>query len=231
MIPSARDIVKEVLQTDPKVDINILHERTYQLMVDYRSKYYEEKVDSFLSGMDLEPELKNKLKEKMLKPVIVGGKGYSNFMEEASRRVSQSFQPLSGKIAEICAEIELKKVGLIRNIHYTVRKERTDLIVYHPSVKNMRKRHRIEVKNVKLRERATRGLAFDGDSLFGFFNDPGEFSESNAKVLENLCIKSKGYCYIPPLTLKNIQYKSNRFKSNTKFGEDMGFFVKNGEFP
>jgi len=231
MIPSAKDLVRKVLQTDPKADVNILHEKTYQLMINYRSKYYEGKVDSFLSKLDLEPELRDKLKKKMLEPVIADGIEYSNFMEEASRRVSQSFQPLSGKIAELCAERELRNAGLVESVHYTLRKERTDITVYHPDIRSKKKRHRVEVKNVKLRERATRGLAFDGDSLFGFFNDPSEFSESNSKVLEDLCRKTNGYCYMPPSTLEDISYRSNRFKPNTELGRDMAFFVKNGRLP
>jgi hypothetical protein len=231
MIPSAKDLVREVLRTNPNTDVNALHEKTYQLMIDYRSRYYERKVDSFLSKLDLEPELGDKLKKKMLEPVIVDGKEYSNFMEEASRRVSQNFQPVSGKIAELCAERELRSAGLIENVHYALRKERTDITVYHPAIRNAKRRHRIEVKNVSLRERATRGLSFDGDSLFGFFNDPSEFSESNSKVLEDLCRKTSGYCYLPPSTLKDISYKSNRFKPNTELGRDTAFFVENGRLP
>ncbi len=40
-------------------------------------------------------------------------------------------------------------------------------------------------KNVSLRERVARGLAFDEDSLFGFFNQASEFTESNVRVIES----------------------------------------------
>jgi hypothetical protein len=87
------------------------------------------------------------------------------------------------------------------------------------------------MKNVSLRERATRGLAFDGDSLLGFFNQPNEFTESNVEVFENLCIKTGGYCYVPPKILEVIPYKTKRFKPNNQFGEDMAVFAKTGKMP
>jgi hypothetical protein len=112
-----------------------------------------------------------------------------------------------------------------------MRKERTDLIVYHPEIYSYKSRHRIEVKNVSLRERAVRGLAFDGDSLFGFFNQLREFTESNIRVLERRCARTGGYCYIPPNTLSQISQTTFRFRSNTRFGQDMATFVKTGAIP
>lgn len=231
IIPSARDLVREALQENPNVDVNALHEKTFALMVSYRSNYYEGKVDSFLSTLDLEPELRNRIKTKMLEPVVVEEKEYSNFMEEASRRVSQSFQPISGSIAELCAGRELDRAGLVNNVHYTRRKKRTDVIVYHPDIHSARSRHRVEVKNVKIRERATRGLVFDGDSLFGFFDDPLEFTESNVQVIDDFCRKSGGFCYIPPSTLTRMEYRGERFRPNTRFGRDMLYFANNGRIP
>lgn len=228
IIPSARDLLKEALQRKPNADVNVLHRETFFIMVYYRSKYYEGKVDSFLSGLNLEPKLRNKIRKKMLEPITVGDVEYSNFMEEASRRVSQSFQVISGNIAELCAESELIRAGLIKNVHYTTKKERTDIIVYHPNISNKKAKHRVEVKNVKLRERATRGLSFDGDSLFGFFNDPGELTQSNVKVIDDFCKTTGGFCYVPPRTLAGMKYKGIRFRPNTQFGEDMLHFVKNG---
>jgi hypothetical protein len=38
-------------------------------------------------------------------------------------------------------------------------------MVYYPDLRNQKSKHRVEVKNVKLRERGVRGLAFDGDSM------------------------------------------------------------------
>ncbi|MEM0053104.1 MAG: hypothetical protein QXL89_02895 [Nitrososphaeria archaeon] len=230
-IPSAEELIKEALMSDPNVDVNTLHARTFELMIRYRAKYYEKRVDDILNELNLPKDIHIKIKDKLLKPVIVNGKEYSNFMEEVSRRVSQAFQPISGNIAELCVERELIRVGLKKNVHFTKRKERTDFIIYYPNVYEFKVKHRVEVKNVSLRERGTRGLAFDGDSLFGFFNQPNEFTESNVKVIENLCLKTKGYCYIPPETLKIIPYRTTRFKSNTLFGQDMAFFVKNGKLP
>lgn len=230
-MPPAKDMVAKTLQKNPKVDVNILHEKTYRLMLSFKSKYYKKKVDAFLSTLKISEKDKMKVKKGLLKPVIANDVRYDNIMEEASRRISQSFQPLSGQIAELCVERELIKHGLKKDIHYTKRKERTDFIVYYPDIENAKKRHRIEVKNVSLRERATRGLAFDGDSLFGFFNQMGEFTESNVKVLDELCVKKEGYCYIPPDILKQIPYTTTRFRPNTQFGRDMRSFVKKGKFP
>ena len=41
-----------------------------------------------LSLLDIPIEIKRRLREEMLKPIVVGEKEYSNFMEKASRRVS-----------------------------------------------------------------------------------------------------------------------------------------------
>lgn len=233
-IPPARELVREALGEDPNLDVNALHQRTYELMIHYRSRYYESKVDAFLSRLtllDLPTDIKRRLKEEMLEPIVVGDKEYSNFMEEASRRISQSFQVLSGNLAELAARRELDRVGLEENVHYTVRERRTDITVYHPNVSLGRARHRVEVKNVKLRERGARGLVFDGDSLFGFFDDPGEFSRGNVEVLDNFCQKTNGYCYIPPSTLAEMSYPGIRFRPNTQFGKDMLTFVQNGRIP
>lgn len=230
-IPSAEELIKEALISNPDIDVNTLHARTFELMVKYRAKYYEKRVDEVLNELNLPEDIRVKIKNKLLEPITVNGREYSNFMEEVSRRVSQAFQPISGNIAELCVERELTRAGLKKNLHFTKRKERTDFIIYHPNVHECKIRHRVEVKNVSLRERGARGLAFDGDSLFGFFNQPNEFTESNVKVIEELCLKTKGYCYIPPETLKKIPYHTTRFKSNTLFGQDMAFFVKNGKLP
>ncbi len=191
-IPSAEDIFKEILSTYPDIDVNSLHAKTYELMVSYRSRYYEIRVDELLRDLNLPKEVHDKVKKKLLEPITVNNKKYSNFMEEVSRRISQAFQPISGYLAELCAERELQRAGLVRDLHYTRRKERTDLIIYYPDVNSCKTRHRVEVKNVSLRERATRGLAFDGDSLFGFFNQLREFTESNVKILDDLCKRIMG---------------------------------------
>ena len=228
-IPSAQALIREALDLNPNFDVNSLHAEAFNLMVYYRSKYYEASVDSFLSELDLPKELRTKIKWKMLKPVKVGDREYSNFMEEASRRVSQAFQPISGNVAELCVERELTKVGLVKGINFTRRQERTDFTVYHPDMHHFKLKHRIEVKNVKIRERATRGLLFDGDSLFGFFNDENEFSKSNVEVIDDLCERTKGYCYIPSATLGKMVYKGSRFRPNTVFARDMLNFAKTGK--
>ncbi len=91
-----------------------------------------------------------KIEKELLKPIKVGDIEYSNFMEETSRRISQTFQVLSGNIAELCVERELIKVGLKLGIHYNKKAERTDFIIFNPKKDGFKKRHRIEVKNVKL---------------------------------------------------------------------------------
>jgi hypothetical protein len=230
-MPSAEKIFREALRTNPTIDVNSLHKKTFKLMIKYRSKYYEKRVDEILAELDLPKEIHDKVKRKLLEPIVVGDKKYSNFMEEVSRRVSQAFQPISGYLAELCAERELERAGLVKDLHFTRRKERTDFIVYYPSVHSYKARHRIEVKNVSLRERAVRGLAFDGDSLFGFFNQLKEFTESNVYILEKQCDKTGGYCYIPPFILSRLPRTTKRFRPNTQFGRDMATFARTGSIP
>jgi len=199
--------------------------------MEYKSKYYESKVNAFLSRLDLADlptDVRRRLKEKMLEPVSADGVEYSNFMEEASRRISQSFQPISGKIAELCVQRELTRVGLVEGDHFTIREGRTDITVYYPDVRSFRARHRVEIKNVSLRERAARGLIFDGDSLFGFFNDVSEFTRTNVEVIDDLCQRTNGYCYLPPQTFEMMPYKGRHFRLNTVFGRDMASFSSTG---
>jgi len=228
-MPSAQAIIEEALLQNPNLEINSLHGLAFKLMISHRARYYEESVNKFLSKLDISDELRRRIKQEMLKPIKVENKEYSNFMEEVSRRVSQAFQPISGNIAELCAERELTKAGLVKGINYTRKKERTDFIIYYPDISKNKTKHRIEVKNVKLRERATRGLSFDGDSLFGFFNDENELTESNVEVIDQLCTETGGYCYIPPATINKMQYKGIHFRPNTVFGHDMWAFAMTGE--
>jgi hypothetical protein len=233
-IPSAKALVQEALKMKPKADVNSIHSLTFDLMMKYKREYYENKVDTFLSRMSLigiPKEQKKILRKEMLESFVAGGVEYSNFMEEASRRVSQTFQVISGNIAELCAERVLMDVGLQHRIHYRKKFQRTDFMMYSPNISNPKAQHRVEVKNVKLRERGTRGLAFDGDSMFGFFDSPSEFTESNVQVIDQHCLSTTGYCYIPPATLKAMTYKGKRFKSNTEFAQDMLYFVRNGKMP
>lgn len=230
-IPSATNLIDEAIRLNPSADVNAIHSMAYKLMIRYRAGYYERKVDAFLAELDLEPEVRDRIKRKMLEPVVAKGVLYSNFMEEASRRVSQTFQVISGNIAELCVERELMRVGLKKDLHYKRKIERTDIIVYFPNRHMQKTKHRVEVKNVKLRERGTRGLAFDGDSLFGFFDDPSEFTQSNVQVIEENCLKTDGYCYLPPSTLERIRNAGSRFRSNARFGKDMLYFVQNGNLP
>ena len=160
-VPSAESILREALRNNPDFDVNSLHSETFRLMIHFRTDYYERRVNEILSELNLPREMHDKVKSKLLEPIVVRGKEYSNFMEEVSRRVSQAFQPISGHLAELCAQRELERAGLRKDYHFTRRKERTDFIIYYPQIQSFRTRHRVEVKNVSLRERATRGLAFD----------------------------------------------------------------------
>ncbi|MBS7628957.1 hypothetical protein KEJ23_03150, partial [Candidatus Bathyarchaeota archaeon] len=103
-----------------------------RLIIRNRKDYYERRVDEILSELNLPKEIHDKVKSKLLEPIVVKGKEYSNFMEEVSRRVSQAFQPISGHLAELCAQRELERAGLRKDYHFTRRKERTDFIIYHP---------------------------------------------------------------------------------------------------
>jgi len=233
-IPSSEELIEEALRNNPNFNVNDLHSATFDLMMHYKAKYYESKVDGFLSRMtlsDISPEVKRRLRIELLQPIEANNVEYSNFMEEASRRISQAFQPISGNLAELCAQRELERVGLERNIHFTRRRERTDFIVYYPNFTHCERRHRIEVKNVKIRERAVRGLGFDGDSILGFFDDPNEFSRGNVELIDSLCQERNGYCYLPNSTLEQMTYHGNRFRPNTQFGSDMLAFVQNGRIP
>lgn len=240
-IPSADELIKLAKQRKSNATINDLHEETYKLMLEFRDKYYEQRVDEFLSGLDFsgsEERIKQQIKMKLLEPITVTAKKksvtYSNFMEEVSRRISQTFQPVSGNLAELCLVEEVKKVGLKEDIHYMGKKAkrvRTDFIFIHITQDGKQLIHRVEVKNVSLRERAARGLVFDGDSLAGFFNQPDEFTAENIKVIDESCQKTGGYCYIPPATLAQITHNTQRFRPNTQFAADMVYFVKTGTLP
>jgi len=231
--PSAKEIIEEAKNQNPQADINQLHALTYGLMKKYRDIYYPEKIKEFFSRdslSDLSEDIKLKIERELLKPIIVDDKTYSNFMEESSRRISQIFQVISGNLAELCVEKELIQAGLKEGFNYERKKERTDLIIYHPKLQNYLKKHRVEIKNVKLRERGVRGLKFDGDSIIGFFDDPKEFTEGNIDIISRQCKKTNGYCYLPPKTLEELKdkVKNKRFKSNKEFIFDMKKFAESG---
>ncbi len=231
--PSSKEIIKEAKSYNKKADINQLHAIAFDVMKKYRDIYYQNKVKDLLhrpSLANLPPKIIRKIKEELLKPIPIGNKLYSNFMEEASRRISQTFQVISGNVAELCVEEELKSIRLVQKVNYEKKKEHTDFIIYHPKKINYLKRHRVEVKNVALRERATRGLAFDGDSLIGFFNDASEFTSSQIDEIDQQCRKTDGYCYIPPTIIKKlgVKLKNKRFKSNKNFASDMRRFADKG---
>ena len=230
-IPSSIEIVQEAEKNNPKADLNKIHSKTFELIKKYRHEYYKNKVNDLLSRenlVDIPKDMRMKIENELLKSIKVGDIEYSNFMEETSRRISQTFQVLSGNIAELCVERELIKIGLKLGTHYNKKAERTDFIIFYPKKDGFKKRYRIEVKNVKLRERGIRGLAFDGDSLIGFFNDSSEFTASNVEVIEKHCKNTGGFCYVPPETLEKIKHKNSRFKSNTEFAKDMKKFVETG---
>lgn len=231
--PSAKEIIEEAKKKNPRADINQLHASTFQLMIKYKDIYYQEKVKDFLSRSSIThiPErIKLKIKEELLKPMMGGDINYSNFMEEASRRISQTFQVISGNLSELCIEEKLKEMGLKEKINYFKKVEHTDFVIYYPEWSNFLKKHRIEIKNVSLRERATRGLTFDGDSILGFFNDPSEFTTTNIDIIDSQCKKTGGYCYVPPVLLEQLKdkVKNKRFKSNINLFSDIEKFIKTG---
>lgn len=231
--PSAKEIIDEAKKIKSSFGINQLHSASFELMLNYRKIYYNDKVENFLnrpSMHELTKEIKSKIAEELLKPIKGGDVLYSNFMEESARRISQTFQSISGNIAELCVENELLNAGLKIKINYERRKEHTDLIIYYPQMSSYTKKHRIEVKNISLRERGTRGLGFDGDSMFGFFNDFTEFTDENIGFISNHCKKTDGYCYVPPAIMKDLgaKIRGKRFKSNETFTADVKKFIKTG---
>ncbi len=228
--PSAKEILEEAKKMRAD-DINDLHSTTYDLMLNYKQRYYQKKVSQFLKNTSLKGKQLREVKQKMLTPIEAAGVTYSNFMEEASRRISQIFQVISGNIAELCIENFLIETGLEEGIHFTRKQKHTDFIFYYPNRTKPEKEHRLEVKNVKLRERGTRGLAFDGDSMAGFFDDSSEFTQDNIAVIEAHCLKTGGYCYLPPQTLEKIKHRINRFRNNTILAGDMKHFVQTGSLP
>ncbi len=237
-IPSSIELLNLAKERKPHADINELHRETWKLMVEFRERYYEQRVDELLSSidlMDIDNRIRQRIKTKMLEPIVIKDKNkttsYSNFMEEVSRRVSQTFQPISGNLAELCFVNELTKQGLVEGTHFIhkgAKHERTDFIIYHPTLQNEKARHRVEVKNVKLRERAVRGLVFDGDSLAGFFDRTKQFTQKTVTLIDERCKTTGGFCYLPPDTLQQIRYTTERFRSNARFAEDMANFVKIG---
>ncbi len=105
IIPSSAEIVEEANKSNPEADINEIHSKTFELIKKYRGEYYKNKVKILLSRDSLSnipEEIKIKIEKELLKPIKVGDKKYSNFMEETSRRISQTFQGISGNIAELC---------------------------------------------------------------------------------------------------------------------------------
>ena len=104
IIPSSTEIVQEAEKDNPEADLNKIHSKTFELIKKYRQEYYENKVDSLLSRKDLvnmPKDMKMKIEKELLKPIKVDDIEYSNFMEETSRRVSQTFQVLSGIITPV----------------------------------------------------------------------------------------------------------------------------------
>lgn len=231
--PSSAHILGEAIKSNHTLGLNELHSLTFRIMKHYRDIYYPLKVNEFLSRhafSEFPSETKAKIKKELLKPITINKKVYTNFMEESARRISQTFQPISGNLAELCVEKFIIDIGLKKNVHYTRKKNRTDFVFYYPDIKKNKKTHRIEVKNVKLRERGVRGLSFDGDSLLGFFNQSSEFSHATIKIIFEHCKKAGGYCYVPPTLLNQLRNKvsDKRFRSNEDFASDMSNFIKRG---
>ena len=228
---SSDDIFKKALTiVNNKSDILAIHAKTYEILKEEKEKYYKTELEKFLSSVDIPEEEKIKVENALLQKRKIDNKEYSNFMEEVAVRVRQSIQPLSGSIAELCVEFELNNQGLKLNENYDRRKNHTDFTIYY--IKDKNKIHRIEVKNIALRERGARGLKFDGDSLAGFFNQPKEFTDENIHMIDNNLNETKGYCYVPINTLNFIKSKGGqRFKDINDLGKDMKYFSLNGIMP
>jgi hypothetical protein len=236
LMPPTTDIIDEILKKNPNLDVNEVHSKTWDKMQKYRRKYFKEQVDDFLDQLEISANVKQVVRKALLKPVTIDGVWYESFLVGIGRKMSQSIQPRSGKSAEYCGEIELVRNGLERDIHFAVRDERSDLTLFHPDVETADVIHRVEVKNMKIRERGVRGLSFDGDSLFGFFDQPGEFTIGELKVMEKELAKTGGFVYLPPDTLEIIEEEldkdlSHILRENIRFGSDMSEFVRTGKIP
>jgi hypothetical protein len=235
-MPPTRDIIDEILRKNPNLDTNEIHAETWDKMQRYRRKYFKRQVDAFLDPIGISKKAKQVIRKALIKSVTIDGVRYESFMVGIGRKMSQSIQPRSGKSAEYCGEIELVRNGLERDVHFAVRDERSDLTLFHPDIETSDEIHRVEVKNMKIRERGVRGLSFDGDSLFGFFDQPGEFTIGELTVMEKELAETGGYVYLPPDTLEIIEEDLDKdlsyiLRTNTRFGSDMAEFVQTGEIP
>lgn len=221
-------IIQIILNENPLIDVNELHERAYELLKEIEKNKFEKMVDEYIKAFTTDKNEAQLIKRFLLSKNLVKQRNkYSNIIDEIAVSLRQSRQPISGNIAELCAKRELLKYGLKEDFHFVRKEVRSDITLYHPNKIDGKLKHEIEVKNIKLRERATRGLLY-GDSLFGFFNDSSEFTEETIKEIEKLCKERNGFCYIPPKTMKNLSYMSTRFRENINFGIDMSQFVKYG---
>lgn len=237
LLPSATEINREAISGNPNCDVNTLHTLCYSVMDSHCVEYYARRVDDFISELGLSASIGRKVRAELLNPVTVENKIYPNLMVEISRRMSQSVQRVSGKLAESCAQRELERANLVLDMHFSRQRGPIDLLVYHPDRTNVTGEHRVEVKNMKLRERATRGLLAGGDSLFGFFDSFEEFTEEKLGDLSQICTSRGGYVYVPPPTLSHIMTQGHNplltsiLRPNTAFGSDMAAFVQTGRIP
>lgn len=226
--------IKSVVNSNEENDIVRIHEKSYEILKKEKEKYYKQEIENLLNSIDIPTEIKIKIEKAFLDRRILKktfkNVEYSNYIEEIVIKIRQSIQPVSGSIAELCINYLLEKEGLRKKEDYDTRKNHTDFIIYYKDDPN--KIHRIEVKNVSLRERGTRGLKFDGDSLAGFFNQTNEFTEENIKLIDSQLYQTGGYCYVPKKTLDHILNKGGkRFKDINSLGRDMKNFNLNGFIP
>ena len=236
MMPATRTIMDDILAKNPNADINRLHSLTWERMQKYRRDYFAKQIDLFLEDIKIPDTAKKAVRKALIKPTIINGVEYENFLIGIGRKMSQSIQPRSGYSAEYCGQIALIQEGLEKDLHFSVRDKRSDLTLFHPDKDNQKKNHRVEVKNMKIRERGVRGLSFDGDSLFGFFDDPNEFTEGEMGVMEDALKETGGYIYMPPSTIEIIKSQVPKkllhiLRPNTQFGKDMAEFVNTGKIP
>ena len=233
-ILNAKDIFEEALNLNPNDDINSLNNKAYGLIIKEKTKYYENKVESLLSETKMPEDVRKALKTHMLSPKTIKNKRYFNLLEEAVVPFGNSVKTTTGKIAELCVQTELKRRQLEESKHFSVKKGRgPDIIMYHPDRNTEKSRHRIEVKNINMRERAHRAWVESADSLIGFFQSDKEV-EGQLDILEEIAKSKKGYCYLPSETFKKLK-KGGKLKSTTRikphgqFGQDMVRFNKTGK--
>jgi len=77
-------VVEDAVRGKRQFDVNQIHARTYELILEYRSQYYEDRLDEFLDGIAVSDDCRRAVRDALLKPVNVGlprGVGMKLFSE------------------------------------------------------------------------------------------------------------------------------------------------------